>query len=195
MVSRGLLSFLPSRRDGLSSRVDGRVFAFALLMTVATGVLCGVAPAWRAGRVPLISWLRDRTGAAGGGVRLRKALVVGQMAFTLVLLVGAGLFVQTLLRLAGQGPGFATSGRVAFRINPRRAGASDEDSSRTIRRVLDELRSLPDVESVGLAGVDLLNGGSWSESMTIEADKRIVTDRAVHLEPISPGLFTTLGRG
>jgi len=193
MVSRGLLSFLPSSATGLSSRVDGRVFAFALLMTVATGVLCGIAPAWRAGRVPLISWLRDRTGAAGGGVRLRKALVVGQMAFTLVLLVGAGLFAQTLLRLAEQGPGFATSGRVAFRINPRRAGASDEDSSRTIRRVLDELRSLPEVESVGLAGVDLLSGGSWNESMTIEADKRIVTDRAVHLEPISPGLFTTLG--
>jgi predicted permease len=192
MVSRGLLSFLPEGA-ALSSRVDGRVFAFALLMTVATGVLCGVAPAWRAGRVPLISWLRDRTGAAGGGVRLRKALVVGQMAFTLVLLVGAGLFVQTLLRLVGQGPGFATSGRVAFRINPRRAGASDEDSSRTIRRVLDELRSLPDVDSVGLAGVDLLNGGSWNEYMTIEADKRIVTDRAVHLEPITPGLFVTLG--
>ena len=65
-------------------------------------------------------------------------------------------------------------------------------SSRTIRRVLGELRSLPEVESVGLAGVDLLNGGSWNEYMTIEADKRIVTDRAVHLEPISPGLFTTL---
>jgi predicted permease len=195
MVSRELLSFLPSGAAGtdLSSRVDGRVFAFAMLMTVATGVLCGVAPAWRAGRVPLISWLRDRTGAAGGGVRLRKALVVGQMAFTLVLLVGAGLFVQTLLRLVGQGPGFATAGRVAFRINPRRAGASDEDSSRTIRRVLAELRSLPDVESVGLAGVDLLSGGSWNDSMTIEADKRIVTDRAVHLEPISPGLFATLG--
>ena len=76
MVSRGLLSFLPSSATGLSSRVDGRVFAFALLMTVATGVLCGIAPAWRAGRVPLISWLRDRTGAAGGGVRLRKALVL-----------------------------------------------------------------------------------------------------------------------
>ena len=195
MVSRGLLSFLPSGAAGtdLSSRVDGRVFAFALLMTVATGVLCGIAPAWRAGRVPLMSWLRDRTGAGAGGVRLRKALVVGQMAFTLVLLVGAGLFVQTLLRLVGQGPGFATSGRVAFRINPRRAGASDEESSRTMRRVLAELRSLPDVESVGLAGVDLLNSGSWNDSMTIEADKRMVTDRAVHLEPISPGLFTTLG--
>ena len=195
MVSRGLLSFLPESAAGtdLSSRVDGRVFAVALIMTVATGVLCGVAPAWRAGRVPLTSWLRDRTGAVGGGVRLRKALVVGQMAFTLVLLVGAGLFVQTLLRLVGKGPGFATSGRVAFRINPSRAGASDEDSSRTIRRVLAELRSLPDVESVGLAGVDLLNGGSWSESMTIESDKRIVTDRPVHLEPITPGLFTTLG--
>jgi predicted permease len=59
--------------------------------------------------------------------------------------------------------------------------------------VLAELRSLPDVERVGLAGVDLLNGGSWSESMTIESDKRTVTDRPVHLEPITPGLFTTLG--
>ena len=153
LVSRGLMSFLPTEAGGvdLSSRMDGRVFAFAFVVSVTTGVLCGLAPAWRAARVPLIDWLRERTGAAGG-VRLRKVLVVGQLAFTLVLLVGAGLFVQTLTRLVAQGPGFATSGMVSFDLNPLRAGYAPADASRAVRAALAEVRSLPEVESVERRG-------------------------------------------
>jgi predicted permease len=196
MVSRALLSFLPANVAGtdLSARMDARVFAFAFVMSVATGVLCGLAPAWQAGRVPLISWLKDRTGGPGaGGVRLRKVLVVGQMAFTLVLLVGAGLFVQTLARLVAQGPGFPTAQLVTFGINPLRAGYSKDDASRAMRRVLAEVQSLPDVERAGLAGMNLLIGGSAQNNLTIEADKRIVTDRVVHLNWVSAGFFSTLG--
>src|SRR5262249_56569436 len=136
VVSRGLLSFMPPNAAGtdLSARMDGRVFAFALLMSVATGVLCGLAPAWHAGRVPLISWLNQRA-AGAGGVRLRKMLVAGQMAFTLILLVGAGLFVQTLARLVAQGPGFPTAQLVTFGVNPRRAGYSMDDAGRAMRKV------------------------------------------------------------
>ncbi len=194
LVSRGLLSFLSAEAGGmdLSSRVDGRVFAFAFVVSVLTGVLCGLAPAWRAARVPLIDWLRERTGATGG-VRLRKMLVVGQLAFTLVLLVGAGLFVQTLRRLVTQGPGFSTSGMLSFDLNPVRAGYAVEDASRAIRSALAEVRSLPEVESASVAGVNLLSGGSWNNYMTIEAERRFVTDRLVHQAAVSPGFFRTLG--
>jgi predicted permease len=194
VLSRGLLSFLPRAADGvdLSASVDGRVFAFAFVVSVMTGVLCGLAPAWRAARVPLIDWLRERTGATGG-VRLRKVLVVGQLAFALVLLVGAGLFVQTLTRLVAQGPGFPTSGMVSFDLNPLRAGYAPADASRAIRAALAEVRSLPEVESVSVGGLNLLSGGSWNNPMTIEADRRFVTDRLVHMGAISPGFFRTLG--
>src|SRR4029079_15347967 len=194
LVSRALLSFLPTDTGGmaLSSRVDARVFAFAFVVSVMTGVLCGLAPAWRAAHVPLIDWLRERTGATGG-VRLRKMLVVGQLAFTLVLLVGAGLFVQTLRRLVTQGPGFSTSGMVSFDLNPVRAGRELADASRAIRAALVEVRSLPEVESVSVAGVDLLSGGSWNNPMTGQADRRFTTDRLVHLGAVGPGFFRTLG--
>jgi len=194
LVSRGLLSFLPTEAGGvnLSSGMDGRVFAFAFVVSVMTGVLCGLAPAWRAAHVPLMDWLRERTGARGG-VRLRKALVVGQLAFALVLLVGAGLFVQTLTRLVAQGPGFPTSGMVSFDLNPLRAGYAPADASRAVHSALAEVRSLPEVESVSVAGLNLLSGGSWNIYMTIETDGRFVTDRLVHLGAISPGFFRTLG--
>jgi len=194
VVSRGLLSFLPSDAGGvnLTSRVDWRVFAFAFVVSVTTGVMCGLAPAWRAARVPLIDWLRERTGATGG-VRLRKMLVVGQLAFTLVLLVGAGLFVQTLTRLVKQGPGFSTSGMVSFDLNPARAGYEAAAARRAIRSVLAEVRSLPEVESASVAGLNLLNGGSWNNPMTIQADRRFVTDHLIHLGGVTPGFFRTLG--
>ena len=193
LVSRGLLSFLPTEAGlALSSRVDARVFAFAFVVSVMTGVLCGLAPAWRAARVPLADWLRERTGATGG-VRLRKVLVVGQLAFALVLLVGAGLFVQTLTRLVAQGPGFPTSGIVSFDLNPLRAGYAPADASRAIRSALAEVRALPAVESVSVGGLNLLSGGSWNNPMTIEGDRRFVTDRLVHMGAVSPGFFRTLG--
>src|SRR5262249_44325724 len=128
-----------------------------------------------------------------GGVRLRKMLVVGQMAFTLILLVGAGLFVQTLARLVAQGPGFPTAQLVTFGVNPLRAGYSTDDASRAMPKVLAEVRSLPDVERAALASMNLLIGGSAQNNMTIEADERIVTDRVVHLNWVSAGFFPTLG--
>jgi predicted permease len=129
-VSHVLLSFLPQDvvRVDLTSQMDQRVFAFAFVVSVVTGALCGLAPAWQARRVPLICWLKERSGStAAGGLRLRKGLVVGQMAFTLILLVGAGLFVQTLARLQAKGPGFATANLLTFRST--RPGAATRAQS------------------------------------------------------------------
>jgi len=195
-VSRALLSFLPQEVAAvdITSRMDGRVFVFAFVVTVMTGVLCGLAPAWQAGRVSLIASLTQRSpGGSAGGVRGRKALVVGQMAFTLILLVGAGLLVQTLARLRAQGPGFEAAHLVAFRIDPQRSGLTAEDASRALGRILAEMRSLPEVESAGAAGVELLEGGSWRTYLTIEGERRTVTDRVVHINPVSPGLLKALG--
>jgi predicted permease len=193
-VSRALLSFLPQEVAAvdLSSGMDRRVFAFAFVVTVMAGVLCGLAPAWQAGRLSLIASLKQRW-SGGADMRGRKALVVGQMAFTLILLVGAGLLVQTLARLRAQGPGFEAAHLVAFRIDPQRSGLSAEDACRALGRILAEMRSLPEVESAGAAGVELLEGGSWHTYLTIQGERRTVTDRVIHINPISPGLLPALG--
>jgi predicted permease len=190
-LSQALLSFVS---NDLISRLDYRVFLFTLIVSVATGGLCGLIPAWRAGRIPLISSLKERSRTGmGGGVRLRKALVAGQMAFTLILLIGVGLFVQTLARLEAKGPGFATSRLLMFRASPASNGYSDGDAKRIMRELLEKLRNGPGVERAAVANTQILTGGTSSSSMTIQADQRIVTDRTVHYMRVSPGFFAALG--
>ena len=189
-VSQLLLSFVSNE---LSSRLDYRVFLFTFVVCVATGGLCGLIPALQAGRIPLVSSLKERSRTATLGVRLRKALVAGQVAFTLILLIGVGLFVQTLARLQAKGPGFATSSLLMFRASPASNGYSDVDAKRVMRELLEKLENTPGVESAAVANTQILTGGTSSSSMTIQSDQRIVTDRAVHFMRVSPGFFATLG--
>jgi predicted permease len=195
VVSNVLLSFLPQDVAGvdLTSRVDRRVFAFVFLASVVTGALSGLGLVWQAGRIPLMSSLKERSGNNAGGVRLRKALVMGQMAFALVLLVGAGLFVQTLARLHATGSGISTTHLLTFGINLTSTGYTPARQEQLGRTLFTALRELPDVESAAISGFRLLDGGSWNGQMTIEADTRTTTDRVVHFNPISPGFFTTVG--
>jgi predicted permease len=189
-VSQLLLSFVS---DTLSSRLDYRVFLFTFVVCVATGGLCGLIPAFQAGRIQLFTSLKERSRTARLSVRLRKTLVVGQVAFTLILLIGVGLFVQTLARLQAKGPGFATSSLLMFRASPASNGYSDVDAKRVMRELLQRLENTPGVESAAIANTQILTGGTSSSGMTIQSDRRIVTDRAVHFMRVTPEFFATLG--
>jgi predicted permease len=196
LISKVLISFLPQEAAGvgLSARVDYRVFLMAFLASTAAGCLCGLAPALQLGRLSLISSLKDRSViAASGSIRLRKLLVICQMAFTLILLVGAGLFVTTLAQLYTKGPGFATSNLLMFSVSPLRTGYNAADARQVIRDLLPKLQQTPGVESAAVASHDLLAGGSWGEILTIELNGRTVTDRSVQGMWVSPGFFSTLG--
>jgi len=195
LAMRTLIAFLPrdAAANALQSVVDSRLLFFAFLVSVGAGVLSGFAPALQAGRGSVISSLRERGGTAFGGVRLRKAIVTVQIAFTLVLVIGAALFVRTLNGLMAKGPGFATSSLVSFGIDPVRNGYSRQEASQLIRRIYAELRASSSTEAAAVARFQLLTGGSWNDPMTIQTNQRIVTDRDVNLNAISPGFFTTLG--
>jgi predicted permease len=195
-VSKVLISFLPQDIAGvdLSARMDHRVFLLAFLASTVAGCLCGLAPALQLGRLSLISSLKDRSAiAAGGSIRLRRLLVVCQMAFTLILLVGAGLFVRTLAQLYTKGPGFATSNLLMFSVSPLRTGYNAANARQVIRDLLPKLHQTPGVESAAVASHDLLAGGSWGETLTIDLNGRTVTDRSVQGMWVSPGFFSTLG--
>jgi predicted permease len=190
-VSKALIRFLPQNVD-LSSAVNPRVFLFALAVALSTGLLFGLVPALQAsGAQPTLA-MKEESYSVAGRVGLRKALVVGQIALALVLLIGAGLFVRTLANLRARGPGFATTNLLMFRIDLARAGYSQSQSKRLMRNLLDATRALPEVESAGVAVAGLLSGGSWNQPLTVEAGGRIVTD-TVHCNAISPGFFQTLG--
>jgi predicted permease len=192
LAMRTLIAFLPrdTAATALHSRADTRLLAFAFALSVAAGLLSGLAPAVQAGRRSLISSLRER---GGGGVRLRKVIVAAQIALSLVLVIGAVLFARTLTGLLAKGPGFDTTSLISFGIDPRRGGYAPADASRLVQRVHDAVRASPTTAASAVARFPLLTGGSWNNQMTIQTDRRIATDREANLNAVTPGFFSTLG--
>src|SRR5215472_6053137 len=139
---RVLIAFLPhnTAANDLKANLDTRLLLFAFLVSLATGLLAGSAPALQAGRKSLDSALRERGGTPSSGLALRRAIVTTQIAFTLILVIAAGLFVRTLSGLLVKGPGFDTSSLISFGIKPALNGYSDAEENRLIRRISEELR-------------------------------------------------------
>jgi predicted permease len=195
LAMQTLIAFLPrnTAANALQSTVDPRLLLFAFLVSVATGLLTGFAPALQAGRGAVISSLKERGGTAFGGLRLRRAIVTAQIAFTLILVIGAALFARTLTGLLAKGPGFVTSSLVSFGIDPIQNGYSPSEANRLVRSIHDELRTSRSTQTSAIARIQLLTGGTWNNPMTIQASQRIATDREVHLNAISSEFFATLG--
>jgi predicted permease len=191
-VSAGLLSFLPEAVD-LQAAVNARVLLFALAVALSTGLLFGLLPALHASRAQPGFTLKQEASSVAGGLGLRKALVVGQIAVALVLLVGAGLFVRTLRNLRTRGPGFETTNLLTLRVDPSRNGHAQPQAKALMRDLLEALRGLPEVQTAGISTAGLLGPGSWNARVTIDAGQRVATEDAVHCNAVSPGFFESLG--
>ena len=194
LVSRVLRSFIPPGAD-VTAGVDPRVLLFALLVSVIASLVCGVAPVFQLKGLHLTATMTDRSGAIGRhSVHLRKLLVAGQIAFALILLVTAGLFVQTLTRLYAKGPGFDTANLMMFNLDPTSVGHSNERAEQIMREVLRRLREEPVIERAALANSPILNGGMAGGPLTVDVNGvRRVTDRNVIRMRVSPGFIETLG--
>jgi predicted permease len=192
---RTLIAFLPRdlAANALRPSLSLDLLGFALLTSFAAGLLSGLAPALHAGRDNIVNSLRERGGTGFGGFRLRKAIVTLQVTFSLILLIGAALFLRTLTGLLAKGTGFDTSSLLSFAIAPLENGYSRADASRLVRRLDEQVRALPVARSSGAARFAFLNGGAWSNDATIQTDRRIVSDRTVNFNAVSPGFFATLG--
>jgi predicted permease len=131
--------------------LDARVFAFVTALTLLAGVAFGLVPALQASRLEVLPALRDGRGNEGGSpARVRRALVVGQVALSMVLLVAAGLFVRTLQRARSVDPGFDPEGVSTARLDLTLL-ARDETHGRVFyARLLERLRSLPGARSASL---------------------------------------------
>jgi hypothetical protein len=191
VVSQVLLFFLPENAD-LTPRMDGRVFLFAFLVSLVTGALCGVAPAVQAGRRSLATAVARRATGATGAVRLRKAIVIAQLAFTLVLLVGAGLFVQTLTRLQARDRGFDSGSLLMFRADPAGIGYPESEAPQVMRDLLRTLKDVPGVERAAVANNALLGAAGPRRTLTIKSDGGVV-EANVPMMRVGPGFFSTLG--
>jgi predicted permease len=149
---------------------DWRVLSFTATLTLATGLLCGLAPALRGLRGDLTPSLRENASStpgaapqAGRRFRLGDALVVTQVALSIVVLVGAGLLVRTLQKLQSIDPGFDTQNILLFGINPNLAGYNDRQTAQLYRQLQDQFAALPGVVSASYSESALLSR-SWSST-------------------------------
>jgi predicted permease len=147
---------------------DWRVLAFTSGVTLATGILCGLAPSFRSARADLTPSLRENASstpnsASQGGRRVRPgdALVVAQVALSVVVLVGAGLLVRTLHNLQNLDPGFDRQNVLLFGINPSLAGYKDRQAVELYRQLQKRFKALPGVVSASYSEYALLSG-DWS---------------------------------
>jgi predicted permease len=179
----------------VSTTPDWRIFLFALAASTITGVVFGLVPALRATSVEVTPSLKAESGSvAGGHARLRKALVASQVALSLLLLIGAGLFIRTLRNLAHVDVGIRTSQLFAFDVDPPRNGYTTEQTRQFARSLVERLSSEPGVSSVALSTQRILQGNQWSGGFTVEGSAAVARDDSrARCNTVSPGYFQTMG--
>ena len=138
---------------GLMLGVDRGVLAFTLILSVATGIIFGLVPAWRGSRTNLNESLKSAgrvTEGRAGSHRLRDALVIAEVVFATVLLVCAGLLLRSMRNAEAAGPGFNTNHVALAAFDLRTSGYSSEEAALYYDRLLEIIRTLPGVESASL---------------------------------------------
>src|SRR5208282_3872810 len=193
-----LLSFVPAEfRVSLVSPLGWRVFAFLLVVAIATGVLLGLAPALRAARSSSADTLRSdsRMSATGSGVlSVRGGLTLMQVALSLPLLVGAGLFLQSLRNLEGMDAGFQKENILLASMNPALNGYPQERIHTLYVDLLAQLRAQPGVRSASLSTNSPISGGWDQLSVVVEGyQPRQGEEMSPNWAAVSPGYFKTLG--
>ncbi len=201
---QGLLLAAPASVPRLDTvGIDVRVLGYTLAVTVITGILFGLAPAVHALRGDLTGALTDggRAGTSGRRrQRVRQALVMGQVAVALVLVTGAGLLVQSFIRLRQVDPGFVPARLLTARVelSPVRYGANDV-KRRFYETLLERLQAMPGVRAAATARALPMTGkleiGDWSFVLEGQASSPpLPTDyHPADWQVVSPGYFATMG--
>jgi putative ABC transport system permease protein len=179
--------------------VDVRVLLFALALSLATGLLFGLVPAYRASKPDLHETLKEagRSSTGGSGShRLRGALVVAEVGLSLVLLISAGLMMRSLISLQQVKPGFRPENVLTMRlILPQSRYPTGERVRMFYRQMLEKVEALPGVRAAGLSGSLPLQGWSFGMPFEIEGHPPMVPAErpAAHFQMVSHGYFRTLG--
>jgi predicted permease len=189
MASRDT-SFLP---PGIEPSLNWRVLLFTTGVSLATGVLFGLAPAWRATRHDLTLGLKHGRRSTGAVSRLSKALVVAQVALSLLLLMGAGLFIRTLHNLQQVDIGFNQDNLLVFALQPGQAGYKDERLVDYYRQLTTRLDTLPGVRSATFGRVPLIAHYSWNTNVLLPGEtEKTASDHLTNRQMVRENYFSTL---
>jgi predicted permease len=197
-ASELLLRFLPSEGvSSLTTTPDLRVLTFNFGMAIAAGLLFGLAPALRAARPNLAVTLKDQAGSVTGGfgqVHFRKLLVVAQVAVSLLLLVGAGLFARSLYNLKNLDLGFHTENLMTFSLDPSLNGYDENRTHALYARLQNDIEALPGLRSVSMADDAALTEDVDQRTVTVEGHSppKEDEDMTPWVKRVGPGYFATL---
>ena len=199
-ATRALLSMLPSSGATLMLRPepDARILIFSIGVALATALLFGVAPALQATKLDVLTTLKDLVGAvtgSGRSARFRKVLIGAQVALSFLLLMGAGLFVRTLVNLKNTRTGFESARNlVSFQVDPAKNGYSVARTRNFYTDALSEIRAVPGVKSTAYAMWPLLNGREWDLTVAVEGHAaQSGEDMQAYYNLVSPGFWQAMG--
>lgn len=195
-LSRGLVEYLntPGNAISLDFRLDWRLFAFLLGISVLTSLLVGLAAALRASRTPPGAAMKAGSHsmtASRSRLGIRSALVISQVALSLVLLFSALLFTQSLRNLLSDDPGFKAKDVLIARLDFTRLKIPDDRQIAFQRQLLDRVRSIPGVDAAANTDIVPLSGAGWGNSVWIDGHSS--TERQdSHFSGVSSAYFNTL---
>jgi predicted permease len=202
LVSRWTLSvifgMLPTEAVAtLDGSIDGTVMLFAAAITVGTGLLFGLFPAWHSTRPDLLPTLKGQAGQPGGGRSarwFRTTLATAQIAISMALLACAGLFTKSLINVSRVDLGIEIEHLATFGVSPELNGYTADRSKQLFERLEDELAAQPGVVGVVAALVPSLGGSNWGNDVAVQGFKAGPdTDNNSRFNEVGPDYFRTMG--
>jgi predicted permease len=175
------------------SGLNLRVLAFTLGISLVTGILFGLAPAWRTTRMDLATVLRQSRRTTTGGSRLKSVLVAAQVALSVVLLTGAGLFIRTLLQLERVELGFNQERLLVFTLQPNQTGYKDERLLDLYGRLSERLGAIPGVQAATFGVIPLIAHYNWNTSVLLPGEKEsTAAEHNTYRQIVRENYFETL---
>jgi putative ABC transport system permease protein len=196
--SRALAQLLSTRTAivSLDLALDWRVLGFTMLVGVITGLLFGVVPALRSTGLTPAAALRDHSrGVVSGGGRINvgHGLVALQVAISFVLVLGASLFVRTLVDLTTQDMGFRSDGVLIANVDLRRTGLTDKERPALFERLREAVASAPGVQAAAVSVVTPVSGSTWNNIVTVPGYEAPERQRLSNFNRVTPDYFRVMG--
>ena len=193
--SRLLVAFMTEGTISLDLRPDLRVLSLASFVGVLTGILFGLAPTWHSSRQdPAVVLQQGSRSLAGGAGKLGKALIIAQVALSLVLLLGAGLLVRTFQELRSLDLGFEKDNLLEIILNPKPGGYQNLDTNSYHKHLISQVSEIPGVRSVALADISIPSPQGWRDPASpISEDPSTGARLMTNGVTIWPGFFKILG--
>jgi predicted permease len=179
--------------NGVELSLNWRVLAFTLVVSLLTGVLFGLAPAWRTTRMDFTTAVKQSHRTTGAVSRLSKGLIVAQVALSLLLLIGAGLFIRTLYNLQKVNLGFNQENLLIFRLQPEQGGYKEDSLIQFYQQMFERLDNLPGVRMATFGRIPLIANDNWYFGIRLPGETEMTQEKHLtNRQAVRENYFATL---